>query len=334
MAFEVSEMSFQGGSDAGRQAVVQSIEQLLESWCALDERAYLAWLAPGVTRISRVTGIDRGIDAVVAALPREWEEYERPRGEIAVSMAIRDAEIALDEERAYAVYAVEVKGQGSVRWEFSDRWLVYQVFELDRENRYRLAHQAIASDLDEPGTEKGFEFEFAVPVVDLSRAVAFYTPLLGAAEVREAERAIFRAGGNRFVLDATGLEGFASVRPSLPNGYATIHVDDLEDSEMAPVRRFATKSGDRAAIELDPSGNPFVLLEKRFATDGPAPGPPVFENPPPEPLGAMLSAWLKADGPGLLATLSPDAFFFDNSRARSPRIASRFRGAPTGTPGR
>jgi catechol 2,3-dioxygenase-like lactoylglutathione lyase family enzyme len=240
----------------------------------------------------------------MAALPREWEEYERPRGEIAVAMTIRDADVVFYEYQAAAVYVVEVTGQNSIRWDFSDRWLVYQVFKHDPSNHFQLLHQSIASDLDAAGEKKGFDFEFAVPVSNLDRAVAFYTPLLGAPEYRSRERAVFRAGGTRYVLDATGLEGFAVLRPAMPNGYATIHVDDLRKAEVAPVKRFLTASGDRAAIELDPSGNPFVLLEERFTTAGPAPAPPELGALPPIPLGRALTAWLQMDTPGLVALMS------------------------------
>jgi catechol 2,3-dioxygenase-like lactoylglutathione lyase family enzyme len=320
VAFDLSAVTFEGGTGADRKAVAESIEQLLESWCSLDAEAYRSRLAPEVTRISRVTGIDRGAGAAVAALPREWEEYERPNGQIAVALTIRDAEIVFAEKQATAVYVVEVAGQSSIRWDFSDRWLVFQVFEhapSDQSDHFQLLHQSIASDLDAPGDEKGFDFEFAVPVSNLDRAVAFYTPLLGAPEFRDRERAIFRAGGTRYVLDTTGLQGFAVLRPSMPNGYATIHVDHLDKAQVAPVKRFLTAAGDRGAIELDPSGNPFVLLEERFSTAAPAPTPPVFEASaasPPEPLGPALAAWLHASPDALLATLSPRAFFFDNSR--------------------
>lgn len=314
VTFDRQAVTFTGGTQAARQAVTAAIEQLLESWCALDTAGYRALLAPEVTRISRVTGIARGRDAVMAALPREWEEYERPGGDLAVTLEVRNAEIVLDGEHALAVYAVEVTGEPAIRWEFTDRWLVVQVFRRAEAEPFRLLHQSIASGLDAPGDDAGFDFELTVPVEDLARAVSFYTPLLGAPEHVSAQQAIFRAGGSRYRLDSSDLRGFAKLRPAMPNAWATFRVADLAKVEVALSERFVTPSGDRAGIALDPSGNPFVLLEERFETEARAPEAPQFADRTPEPLSRLLTAWLHVDADGLVATLSAAGFFFDNAR--------------------
>ncbi len=311
----------EGGNAAERKALTEAIVQILESWCALDTASYRAWLAPEVTRVNRVTGISRGADSVIASLPREWEEMERPRGEVAVRLKIVEATLRFDGEHAEALYSVEVEGDESIRWEFVDLWLVHQVFVRGRDGRYRLIHQSLASDLDAEAEEASFDFDFALPVTDLGRAVAFYTPLIGAPYHLAADRAVFMIGAVRLTLDATGLRGFAAVRPDRPNGYAIFHLENLDEAGPELVESFRTASGDRAGIALDPAGNPFVLVEERFATDGPPPAPPVFPAETPRPISEALSRWLEADGAGYAAVFAPDAWRFENARSNLGVVA-------------
>lgn len=321
VTFADDEVTWRGGSRSDREAVREAAVQLLESWCALDAASYRAHLAPAVTRINRVTGISRGVDAVLASLPREWEEMERPNGTIAVDLVVDDARIEIAGDYAFATYAVAVESQEGIRWEFSDRWLVHQVFERTSYRRWQLLHQSLASDLDAEGDEPSFEFAFALPVTDLSRAVAFYTPLVGTPEHVSGDRAWFRVGAVRFILDAGGLGGFARVRPERPNGYVTFPVDVLADADVAPIARLATPEGDSAAVCLDPAGNVFVLLVERFGADGPAPET-IWPPGLPGPAARALVAWMRGDARAYAAAFAPNGTWFDNTRSNLEVISS------------
>jgi ketosteroid isomerase-like protein/predicted enzyme related to lactoylglutathione lyase len=314
VTFALDDVRMAGGSALERKALGEAIVQLLESWCALDAVSYRAWLTPEVTRINRVTGISRGIDAAIASLPREWEEMERPRGEVAVKLEIVDASLQFRGDHAEALYAIQVEGDDSIRWEFEDRWLVHQVFARGADGRYRLVHQALASDLDAEAEDASFDFDFALPVTDLRRAIDFYTPLIGKPYHVGENRAVFMIGAVRFTLDATGFRGYAAVRPSKPNGWAIFHVKNLDEVGPDLVESFLTASGDRAGIALDPAGNPFVLLEERFATNGPPPAPLAAPAETPRAVSEALSRWLKADGAGYAAAFAPTAWRFENAR--------------------
>jgi ketosteroid isomerase-like protein/predicted enzyme related to lactoylglutathione lyase len=322
VALDPAAVRFVGpGAAADRNAAVEAILQLLESWCALDAAAYRGWLDPDVTRLSAVTGRLRGPEAVVAALPREWEAWERPGGEIAVDLAVVDAEVELAGDTATALYTVEVAGQESVRWAFDDRWLVYQVFRRGGDDRFRLLHQTLATDLDTPGTRPGFDFEFAVPVRDLARAVAFYVPLLGEPDAVGPTRAQFTSGASRFVLDAEGLGGRAVPRPGLPSGYGTLLVPDITAFAVELETPVTVVGGDRMAVVRDPSGNPFVVREQHFEQSGAPPEGPQAASELPAAAQAALAAWLHADAAGLAAQQASDADWFDNRRSNDGGVA-------------
>lgn len=319
VTFSDDEVTFSGGGRDDRREVREAVVQLLESWCAVDSVAYRAHLSPAVTRINRVTGIARGADAVIASLPREWEEMERPDGEVAVDLVIDDARIAIVGDHAFATYAVAVESQEDIRWEFTDRWLVSQVFVREH-GRWRLLHQSLASDLDAEGDEPSFDFAFALPVSDISRAVAFYTPLVGAPEHVSADRALFRVGAIRFTLDARGLQGFARVRAGKPNGYVLFPVESLDQGNLDPVARLTTPEGDSAAVYLDPAGNPFVLVVENIASRGPAPETS-FPADLPRPAALALGAWLRGDARAFAAAFSPNGSWFDNTRSNIETIS-------------
>lgn len=323
------DVRFASATPADRDAIADTLVQLLEAWCAIDGAAYGGWLAPEVTRVSAVTGVVRGVDAVVASLPREWEAMERPQGEIAVRLRIADGDVTVAGDVATALTTVMVKGQKSVRWRFEDRWRVFQVLRRVPGGGFRLVHQATATDLDAPGDRPGFDFELGLPVVNLKRAVAFYTPLLGGPERVEAGRAQFVSGASHVVLETAGLGGMGRVRSGLPSGWATIDVDALDAitagfggaAAGGRVRPLATGNGDRAAIVLDPSGNPLVLRERH--PDGAAAAPPASPLPRglPPAIGEALRAWLRADGAAFAATQSADAIWFDNTRSDEDAVA-------------
>ena len=117
----------------------------------------------------------------------------------------------------------------------------------------------------------------------MDRAVDFYTPILGHPESLVAERAVFLLPrGWRFVLDATKLNGIARVSSGLPNGWATIYVEDVEAQRerlrsegvqfLAGSQELLHDGPDLYAVGLDePDLNPFVLMQRNYSMNGPSP---------------------------------------------------------------
>lgn len=322
-------------SAADRAAVTEAMVDLLEAWLATDARLYASRLAPEVTRTVPQLGlIQRGPAAVALALPREWSEFERPKGRIAMDATIRDVDISVDGDRATALYLVDVSGKRGTRWSYDDLWRVLQVFRRTPAG-FRLVHEARAVGLEEPGERprRTFAFEFAVPVADLKRAERFYTPLLGAPELVTDERVVYDAGGTRFRLDARRLDGLAEVRAGAPNGYAIFPVAD-RSARVAQLRadgaRFSPSEDDARSIGLDLDGNVFVVEEDLPArvVEG---GPGVVTVEPadgvsPECVARAregVATWLRGDASAIDAST-----WFDDRRTRSADVA-RGRGAVT-----
>ncbi len=141
-------------------------------------------------------------------------------------------------------------------------------------------------------------------------------------------------GGPRLVLDNTGLDGFAPIRPGLPNGYSTFYVDDLAKTvarlEVAGTRFLAkirNRGSDLYAIGSDPAGNVFVLIQRVYPVGAyPAPGRASVQAEDGTPTGAVAaiqeleSAWLQTDERAVMAAgIGNDGRWFDSSRLQHPR---------------
>ncbi|MCC7538347.1 MAG: DUF4440 domain-containing protein, partial [Deltaproteobacteria bacterium] len=326
--FSRSEIRAAGGSHEDVRALAETIRALHLAWVSGDAPAYLSRLSPHVTRAPQEVGaILRGPAAVAAALPREWEAFERSGSRLAIRMVVRDAEISVAGDTALARHRIELRG--GRRWGFDDEWRVLQAFER-RAGRWLLLHETTATGLDSGDARAAttFQFDFVYPVRDLARALAFYRPILGEPESVTANRATFALPGGRFALDARALDGLASVRPGLPNGYAELHVDDL-DAQLArlgsdaPVR---SDGADRFAVVLDASGNALVLRETggRFDARAAAPAAPTMEagaDGCTDAVRTFVSAWLRADANALAALHGDDGRLFHDGGARTSRVA-------------
>ncbi|WNZ12053.1 hypothetical protein [Streptomyces sp. 11x1] len=278
------------GPPSERDALLKVIALSWRRYRKLDAGGYLELFDPDHVRASsRLGRPQRGSKAVSAALPREWEAYERVDGAISARFTPRRVELWVDEtgDHATALYWLEVASTNA-RWSYDDQGLVLQTFKKHR-GMWRIAHHTDVWDLNydlerqKPGQDV-FSFDFVYPVRDLGRAVRFYTPLLGAPFHVGDDSARFQMPGGQFVLDADRLGGRARLAAGLPNGWGVTYVGDVAAERDRLARRgvrfvdgtdaeLLKKGPDRYAIGLDSSSaNPFVLAQRHYATDGPAPG--------------------------------------------------------------
>jgi extradiol dioxygenase family protein len=231
-----------------------------------------ALLVPGVLRVSHSLGtIQRGRDAVIEQLPREWSAFETDeRGESALQFDIARARGQIRGNTALVRYYVDASG--GTRWDFDDTGAFLQIYERDgRSGRWLLAVEADVWNLnwdteEARPAEAVFHYDFAIPVRDLVRAVRFYTPLLGSPEARTANTAVFNVRGSRYVLDASSGSGRVSPRDGLPNGWPIIIPPDfdeaMEETEDEGVV-FSGQEGELAGLSirygLEPGGNLVAL---------------------------------------------------------------------------
>lgn len=197
-------------------------------------------------------------------------------------MTVERAELSVEGNFATLLYWVDI--EGGARWDYTDQYFIAQVL-VKQQNQWLTAHYVEAGSLDydvqsqQPGEGAMFDFDYAYPVADLARAVAFYTPLLGAPEQVTPTRACFSLKGARFIVEANAWGNLAQVRKNLPNGYAYFlvanvepEVDRLKKAGVNFASTPQTQGGDTVAAGFDVDGNLFVLCEKNFAS--PAAPPP------------------------------------------------------------
>lgn len=326
-----SDLEHGDGPRHDRRDVADAIRDLWRAWVSRDTPAYAARIAPDVTRAVRATGrIEHGRDDVVAALPADWRPFERDGHDLAVRLRARHVSIAVDGDYATADYAIDV--EGGTRWDFDDQWQVLQVF-VRRGDRWLLLHQTEGSDPDtgreHPDEELSMAdvgFDYAYPVDDLPRAVAFYTDLLGPPVHVTETRATFQLGGARFYLDATRLDGLATVRRGLPNGYPVFHARDVEsrvrslaEAGVGFVTGVLPRGDDRYAVGLDPAGNAFVVDQAVLAPDPSATSALTLTAAPDlsaaclAPTQDYVQSWLHADAATLAAMHDGHARYFDDT---------------------
>ncbi|HUN21621.1 MAG TPA: hypothetical protein PK299_00655 [Anaerolineales bacterium] len=215
-----------------QKEIVAAVDAFWHRYLHLDAPGYINLLTPDVIRLSqRADGRQVGRAAVAAGLPIEWEAFERPHGVLSEAMTVARAELSVDGNTALLLYWVDI--EGGVRWDYTDQYFIAQAL-VKHQNQWLTAHYVEAGSLDydvdaqQPGQGANFDFDYAYPVTDLTRAVKFYTPLLGAPESVTNTRAYFSLKGARFILDASNWDNLARVRKNLPNGYAHFSATDLK----------------------------------------------------------------------------------------------------------
>ena len=259
-------------STATEQAIKDSIAAIWKAWIEQDKESYLLQAADDVTLISQQVGKKAdGHKEALAVLAEEWNAYERPAGVIAMIISIKQCEIEIDDDVAKARYWMVIKG--GARWGFKDLVLVSQFFKREGD-KWKLSYQTDSWGLNYNLAEKKpgirtFDFDYFYPVQNLTRALKFYTPLLGNPEVVSQTRATFMLEGHRFHLDTATLAGHAEIQAKLPCGYAVFYVDDLK-TELVRLNKSTTRvvqgiekwGSDLYVICEDPSENIFVIMQK------------------------------------------------------------------------
>ena len=352
ITFDPSELVAGDASNSDVRGVMDTIVALHQSWIGADAAAYVDRVTSDVTRLTSWSGrIQYGPQEVAQGLPGEWGFLElAPDGHTrSANMTIRRAEVFVQDQTAKALYWVDMVSGDTTSianhvsdWAYGNRGLFFQAFvkeggcwKLSHESdSWWLAYDPVAKAPAKSGTAS-FRYDFTYPVNDLARAVRFYSTFLGEPEVQTPTYAAFNMGGPRLVLDNTGLDGFAPVRPGLPNGYSTIYVDDLTKTVArleAAGTKFLTgirhRGSDLYAVGSDPAGNVFVLTQRVYPVgDHPAPGIPSVEAEDGTPAGVvaavreLASAWLHADERGIMAAgIGNDSRWFDSSRLNNRGI--------------
>lgn len=316
------------GDTNAAQALHDTITAFWQDYLRMDMPKYLSRFTPDAIRLSDRAGARQaGHAAIQAGMPIEWEAFERPNQRIAEQMSVERAEFHIAGNVATATYWLAISG-GS-RWEYTDQGLVFQAF-VKQDGRWLVAHHTDTWSLDydveeqQPGTSATVDFDFAYPVNDLTRAIKFYTPLLGTPEVVTATRAIFNLKGGRFMLEASALGGGARVRKNLPNGYAVFSVKDAEavseritqTNKMGALQKIGA---DTYGVGMDVDQNLFVILEKDFNTNTHA-VPTISGFPKGTPAvdaaQQVMRAWLAMDAGTLQSVYAPNGTWFDNTRLK------------------
>jgi predicted enzyme related to lactoylglutathione lyase len=267
-------------------------------------------------------------------LTEEWNSYERPAGTIAMQISIQQCELEFDEDVVRAQYWMAIKG--GYRWEFSDLVLVCQFFKK-KNGTWKLSYQTDSWGLDynlskqKPGI-KTFDFDYVYPVRDLTRALAFYTPLLGKPERVSETRATFLLEGPRFHLDTSTLGGHAEIQAKLPCGYAIFYVDDLNaelerlnKTAITIVSKIETWGSDLYIICEDPSTNIFVIMQKTtdsITTKSKHPPTLTLHNDSIDSMKratevkTIMEAWLTMNLGALNKYIDGHSSWFDDSRSK------------------
>lgn len=328
-------------SNAGQEDTSALITTITTSWEAYLQQnvaQYTELLAPDITRMSTRAGkLQQGREIVAAELPREWEAFERPQGVISEKMTLKQAEITVDKNPSATVATVLywVNIVGGTRWKYDDQGLIFQAFARIN-GTWKITHQIDSWSLDykigqqKPGQET-FEFDFVHPVANLERAIQFYQPILGEPEAVTSNRASFNLEGPRFILDGERLDGLAKVQRELPNGYAIFYVKDVI-AERDRLKKLgvpflngtatAIKSlgEDKYVIGMDPSGNPFVLMQREYASLERTQAPQVKkfaqEGPYAVAVEALATSWMKTDLTSLGRFLGTNSTWFDDTRTK------------------
>ena len=317
-----------GVSGEDRRALLSMIERQHQSWLAQDSGALRDLMAADAMRVHTRSGFSDSADAIVAALPVEWEPHERPYGTIAQSFEILDVQLAIQGDIATATYWIDV--HGGARWEFNGQRVSFDVYRRAAPTWELLFHTDAEARRSGAGAESGLpHMEFVYPAEDLERVAAFYQPLLGEPDGRSSERVSYDLGNARFHFDTTALAGVAEATDGTPNGYAEFVVPDLDGEALrlqsvgiAVDRIDATVERPAAALVQDPAGNVLLLREQAQAEDAVG-APSLTVAPDPgssheiqQTIEGYWNAWLMMDTETLVDQLSSDSRLVVETDAR------------------
>ena len=334
VSFPPSGVASSNGSPTDTAALREVIVNTWERYLHVDGAGLRTYLADDCIRMSGDWGagtVQRGGDTIAAQLETEAQASERPTGVIAAEHAISNAELWFDPSGTAATAVYHDAVRSGYRWCDSNQGVVLQAF-TKQGGRWRMAHwtDSFHSTL---GTNKlgndSFKFDFSYPAADLDRAVDFYTPIIGAPESRAPGRAVFLLPrGWRFTIDARRLGGVARISPGLPNGWATVYVDDVAaqrkrlESEgmqfLGGSRKALRKGPDPYVVGLDePDHNPFVLMQRNYSTNGPHPSTPHGFTEETASAEKIANAWLSMDTAAIDALYGKNGQLFDDTRVKT-----------------
>ncbi len=318
------------------ESVTNTIRKMWECYLRMDKEGYSEYLSKDVRRMSqRTRKLQDGKKEVLNGLQKEWEAFERPDNIISEEMTIRNITAMADDESSPSSVAIYywIEVEGGVRWEYEDQGLVLQIF-TNEDDEWKLAHQidgwSTDYDLDEDdyGEEPTFVFDYVYPVNDLDRAVEFYTPILGKPDFVSDTQAYFGLREPGFILDSSGLFGYAEVKKDLPNGYAIIYVEDLE-KETSKLKKNGViflentdsnpkmLANDSMAIAQDTDGNVFVLMEREFSSSKSKTSLNGLDGKSDYILAAktIAKSWMQVDSKTIAEIHGEDGCWFDNTRS-------------------
>lgn len=307
------------------------------AWAARDLDGCADLLATDVIRaMQSQTAIEHGRAEVLAALPREWSAFERNAdGTLAMRQTLRQVHAEVRDDAALLHYVVE--SAGGTLWTFDDATAYAALFRRS-EDGWQLVFQADAGNLDfdlDTGAagEPNFSYDYALPVRDLQRALAFYRALLGPPEAVVDGVAAFELSGSRLYLDSTQSAPGEAPQRGLPNGWPIIYpVDRAQAAQRAATagveftRGLRELGGVRLQYGFEPGGTLVALGEPwsgglRVARPQLEADPAVRGLRLPSALVAAEQAfqqdWLAGDVAALMKRLQPQAVMLEATAART-----------------
>ncbi len=316
-----------------------------KAWTQRDVKACRRLLTEHVLIVSQNQAqILSGREAVMKALPKEWEYYETDdHGASALQSTLRRVNVEMQGNAALIHYYMDVTGGN--RWSFEDTAAFTQIFVRNEiENTWQLAFSADVWNLDYD-TESGkagqpvFAYDYAMPVQDLARAVKFYQPLLGDPEALTKNLAVFEVKESRLYLVTREIsDELTQLRAGLPNGWAILTPPNFEQArengEKQGVKFIGTPQdfgGLKVLYGYEPSGNLIALA--RSPTDTTIVKRPelhIAETLSGDKLPAAIATadnhlwttWLKGETDDFLQQCTSNIVLLDATRTRTQGWAS------------
>lgn len=212
---------------------------------------------------------------------------ERPSGfKSSIQMTIGDVIINVDNKFASSTYAIGIRG--GARWEYSDLLTVSQSYRqingkwkiIGHFESAKLENHNIKSPSESvPNRIRPFTFDFVYPVINLERAIKFYSGLIGPPDIITPTTASFKFGNSYFELNSNPPDKGIKVIHGETNGYGVIHVASLDDlikeleNQMTINSRAASCNKGRCLVTNDESGNIIVWKEAQATNN------PTFKKP-------------------------------------------------------
>lgn len=300
ITFDASQIISSNASPADQTALINLIKGLWNRYLSCDVPGTTAYLTGDVTRMSNRWGaghVQQGSSQIASELPVEWVAYERPAGIIYEEWTIKQAEIWIDASGTSGTLLYWPDCITGYRWGGLDVGLIMQGISKVG-GTWKVSHSAEAFSMTYdlanhlPGVEC-FHYDWAQPVVNMSRATTFYNGLFGVTpESTTATTASWLLRHCRFKLDLNKCDGLCVIKttnPQLPCGWGIIYENDvtakrdyLKTQGVTFLKGTGTtlltdELGDKYAIGQDKptaTKNPFVIKQRYWNTAGPAPGAP------------------------------------------------------------